>query len=117
MLASLTRSNQHTQSLKLFVHTHSSHSLRPDHYTLSIIVVAAANACRATFEAQLHAHAVQTGLEAHSHLANSLLSLYSKARDLGSIKCAFEKIRLPHSGKRRRGDDGEAEEHNSHICN
>ncbi|KAL2324832.1 hypothetical protein Fmac_023890 [Flemingia macrophylla] len=92
MLASLTRSNQHTQSFKLFVHAHSSLSHRPDHYTLSAIVVVTANACLATFGAQLHAHAARTGLGAHSHLANSFLLLYSKARDLGSIKHTFEEI-------------------------
>ncbi|KAG4982599.1 hypothetical protein AAZX31_10G088400 [Glycine max] len=94
MLAALARSNQHTQSLKLFVHAHSSFT--PDHYILSTAITAAANARRAAFGAQLHALAVRTGLGAHSHVANSLLSLYAKAhRDLASVKLTFQEIDCP----------------------
>ncbi|RDY13300.1 Pentatricopeptide repeat-containing protein, partial [Mucuna pruriens] len=95
LLAELTRANQHTQSLALFVHAHSSLSLRPDHYTLSTAITAAANARRVGFGTQLHAHALRTGLTAHSHVANSLLSLYAKAPDLASVQRAFAQIRFP----------------------
>ncbi|XP_020207755.1 pentatricopeptide repeat-containing protein At3g49740 [Cajanus cajan] len=95
LVASLTRAHQHTQSLKLFVHAHASLFLRPDHYTLSAAVTAAANARRAAFGAQLHGHAVRTGLRAHSHVANSLVSLYAKAGDLRSVKRAFAEISCP----------------------
>ncbi|ESW17634.1 hypothetical protein PHAVU_007G256100 [Phaseolus vulgaris] len=93
MLTDLTRSNHHTQSLTLFVLAHSSFT--PDHYTLSAALTAAANARYVTFGAQLHAHAVRTGLWAHSHVANSLLSLYAKAQDLASVERAFTEIRCP----------------------
>ncbi|TKY53306.1 Pentatricopeptide repeat-containing protein [Spatholobus suberectus] len=95
ILADLTRSNQHTQSLNLFVHVHSSLSLRPDRYTLSTALTAAANARHVSFGNQLHAHAVRTGLRAHSHVANSLLSLYAKAQDLASVKRAFAETHCP----------------------
>ncbi|XP_027937285.1 pentatricopeptide repeat-containing protein At3g49740 [Vigna unguiculata] len=93
MLADLTRSNHHTQSLTLFVLAHSSFT--PDHYTLSAALTAAANARHTTFGPQLHAHAVRTGLWAHSHVANSLLSLYAKTHDLASVERAFTEIRCP----------------------
>ncbi|CAJ1967507.1 unnamed protein product [Sphenostylis stenocarpa] len=93
MLADLTRSDHHTQSLTLFALAHSSFT--PDHYTLSTALTAAANGRHVAFGTQLHAHAVRTGLRAHSHVANSLLSLYAKACDLASVERAFAEIRLP----------------------
>ncbi|KAK7392850.1 hypothetical protein VNO78_21300 [Psophocarpus tetragonolobus] len=92
-LAHLTRSDCPTQSLRLFVQTHSLFS--PDHYTLSAALAAAAKARHLTFGAQLHAHAVRSGLRAHPHVANSLLSLYAQARLLASVKRAFHEIPLP----------------------
>ncbi|BAT96404.1 hypothetical protein VIGAN_08334000 [Vigna angularis var. angularis] len=93
MLADLIRSNHHTQSFTLFVIAHSTST--PDHYTLSAALTAAANARHITFGAQLHAHAVRTGLWAHSHVANSLLSLYAKTHDLASVERAFTEIHCP----------------------
>ncbi|KAK7340320.1 hypothetical protein VNO77_21022 [Canavalia gladiata] len=94
-LAELNRSHQHTHSLKLFGQIHSSHILRPDHYTLSTAITASANARHVTFGNQLHAHAIRTGLKAHSHVANSLLSLYAKAQDLTSVERTFAEIPNP----------------------
>ncbi|XP_027364308.1 pentatricopeptide repeat-containing protein At3g49740 [Abrus precatorius] len=96
-LAQLTRSNQHTQSLKLFTQIHSSLTLRPDHYTLSTAITATANSRHVSFGTQLHAHAIRTGLKAHSHVANSLLSLYAKAHHLASVQRAFAEIPNPDS--------------------
>ncbi|XP_061362795.1 pentatricopeptide repeat-containing protein At3g49740 [Gastrolobium bilobum] len=95
LLAKLTRSNQYTESLKLFTQIHSSHTLRPDHYTLSTALTASANTRHVTFGNQLHSHAIQTGLKAHSHVANSLLSLYAKSEHLASVEGVFAEIQNP----------------------
>ncbi|MED6161709.1 hypothetical protein PIB30_063273 [Stylosanthes scabra] len=91
----LTRSSQYTESFKLFSKIHSSQSLRPDHYTLSTAITTSANSQNLIFGNQLHAHAIQTGLKSHSHVSNSLLSLYSKVHDLHSVICVFEEIQYP----------------------
>ncbi|KAJ7944560.1 Pentatricopeptide repeat-containing protein [Quillaja saponaria] len=95
LLAELTHSNRCRDSLKLFSEIHSSHSLRPDHYTLSTILTACANLRNITFGNQLHAHAIQTGLKVYSHVANTLLSLYAKAEDLNSVRWVFGEIEYP----------------------
>ncbi|KAJ1408921.1 Tetratricopeptide-like helical domain superfamily, partial [Sesbania bispinosa] len=95
LLAELTRSNQYTESLKLFTQIHSSHTLRPDNYTLSTTITASANSRHVTFGNQLHAHAIRTGLKSHSHVSNSLLSLYAKSQDLASVQRAFAEIQYP----------------------
>ncbi|KAK2454408.1 pentatricopeptide repeat-containing protein [Trifolium repens] len=93
-LSHLTKTNQFSDSLKLFTQIHSSH--KPDHYTLSTAITATANTRHVTsFGNQLHSFAIQTGLKAHSHVANSLLSLYSKAHDLVSVHLLFEDIQYP----------------------
>ncbi|CAJ2673159.1 unnamed protein product [Trifolium pratense] len=93
-LSHLTKTNQFSDSLKLFTQIHSS--LKPDHYTLSTAITATANTRHITaFGNQLHSFAIQTGLKAHSHVANSLLSLYSKAHDLVSVQLVFEDIQYP----------------------
>ncbi|OIW16294.1 hypothetical protein TanjilG_19010 [Lupinus angustifolius] len=80
--------SQH-ESLKLFTKIHSSQSLKPDHYSLSSALTASANSRHLTIGTQLHAHSIRTGLNAHSHVSNSLLSLYAKAHDLISVKNVF----------------------------
>ncbi|KAL1308622.1 hypothetical protein HN51_050607 [Arachis hypogaea] len=95
ILAEFTRSNQYTESFKLFTKIHSSQSLRPDNYTLSTAITTSANSQNLTFGNQLHTHAIQTGLKSHSHVSNSLLSLYSKVHDLHSVMCVFEEIQFP----------------------
>ncbi|KAK7278865.1 hypothetical protein RJT34_23904 [Clitoria ternatea] len=95
LLAELSGSNQHRESLKLFTQIHSSLTLKPDHYTLSTAITATAKALHVTIGNQLHAHAIRTGLKAHSHVSNSLLSLYAKAHDLPSVKRAFAEIQNP----------------------
>ncbi|CAK8575239.1 unnamed protein product [Lathyrus sativus] len=95
-LSHLTRTNQFSDSLKLFTKIHSSHFHKPDHYTLSIVITATANTGHVTtFGNQLHSFAIQTGLKAHSHVANSLLSLYSKAHDINSVQLVFEDVLYP----------------------
>ncbi|CAK8575237.1 unnamed protein product [Lathyrus sativus] len=92
-LSHLTRTNQFSDSLKLFTKIHSFYFYKPDHYTLSIVITATANTGHVTtFGNQLHSFAIQTGLKAHSHVANSLLSLYSKAHDIISVQLVFEDV-------------------------
>lgn len=95
LLAELTRSSHYSKSLKLFGQIHSSYSLRPDQYTLSTAITACANIHDVSFGNQLHAYAIRTGLKAYSFVANSLLSLYAKAKDLDYVKWVFKEIEHP----------------------
>ncbi|KAI4344866.1 hypothetical protein L6164_012053 [Bauhinia variegata] len=95
LLAKLLRSNRYLESLKLFTQIHSSHSLRPDQYTLSTGLTTCAINRHVTFGNQLHAHAIRAGFKSCSHVANSLLSMYAKAEDLTSVKCVFGEIEYP----------------------
>ncbi|XAR50751.1 hypothetical protein NMG60_11005167 [Bertholletia excelsa] len=95
LLANLTRSHSYCDSLQLFYRIHSSRHLRPDHYTLSTTLTAAANRRDAAAGAQLHGQAVRTGLKAYPHVANTLLSLYAKSEDLVSVKMVFDEINYP----------------------
>ncbi|KAL9245856.1 hypothetical protein vseg_019458 [Gypsophila vaccaria] len=88
-LNKLTRSHFYRQTLSLFQQIHSSQTLTPDHYTLSTALTSAANSHDSVFGPQLHGYALRTGLAAFSHVSNSLLSLYAKNGDLGSVKMVF----------------------------
>ncbi|KAJ4843553.1 hypothetical protein Tsubulata_007972 [Turnera subulata] len=96
-LASFSRSNQYKHALHLFDEIHSLHRLKPDPYTLSSTLTACAHLRDTAFGSQLHAHATKSGLNTHLHVANTLLSLYSKAGrgDIASVKRAFGEIRNP----------------------
>ncbi|KAK7276688.1 hypothetical protein RIF29_17832 [Crotalaria pallida] len=94
-LAELTRANNYSDSLKLLAQIHSSHSLRPDHYTLSTALTASAHARHVTIGTQLHAHAIRTALLYSNHVSNSLLSFYAKAHDLASVISVFGEIQCP----------------------
>ncbi|KAI9108160.1 hypothetical protein K1719_021033 [Acacia pycnantha] len=95
LLAELTRSGLFSDCFKLFGQIHSSCSLRPDQYTLSTALTACANNHNVYFGNQLHAYAVGTGLKAYSFVANSLLSLHAKAKDLNSVIWVFKDIEYP----------------------
>ncbi|KAF5946946.1 hypothetical protein HYC85_017174 [Camellia sinensis] len=95
LLSNLTRSHHYSDSFQLFHQIHSSHHLRPDHYTLSTALTACANLRDTTTGDQLHAHAIKTGLKTYPHVANTLLSLYAKSEDLVSVKWVFDEIKNP----------------------
>lgn len=94
-LSKLTRSNRHHDCLSLFQQLHSSDILIPDHYSLSSALTASANIPNLTFGKQLHAHAIYTGLKAFPHVSNTLLSLYAKSEDLGSVEKVFTELGNP----------------------
>ncbi|KAL2906530.1 hypothetical protein RDABS01_005240 [Bienertia sinuspersici] len=96
-LSKLTRSNRHHDCLSLFLQIHSSEDLNPDHYSLSSALTASANIPNTRFGNQLHAHAIYTGLKSFSHVSNSLLSLYAKSLDLGSVQIVFTELGFPDS--------------------
>ncbi|CAI9111226.1 OLC1v1011399C1 [Oldenlandia corymbosa var. corymbosa] len=94
-LTNLTRNHRYSDALHLFHHIHSSHLIRPDHYTLSAAITACANSRDAAVGSQLHAYAIGAGLTVFHHVANTLLSLYSKSLDLRSVKLVFDEIDNP----------------------
>ncbi|XP_047318774.1 pentatricopeptide repeat-containing protein At3g49740 [Impatiens glandulifera] len=96
LLFELTRSNQFSLACKLFCHVHSSHHLRPDHYTLSTSLTASSKLHdTASTGIQLHAYSIKAGFKAYPHVANSLLSMYSKSEKLASVRMVFEEIKDP----------------------
>ncbi|XP_062086746.1 pentatricopeptide repeat-containing protein At3g49740 [Humulus lupulus] len=96
-LAELTRAKRYSDALQLFIHIHSSQFQcpKPDHYTISTAVTATSNLAHITFGNQIHAHAIRTGLKAFPHVANTLLSLYTKAEDLKSVNWIFDEVENP----------------------
>ncbi|XP_052188588.1 pentatricopeptide repeat-containing protein At3g49740 [Diospyros lotus] len=94
-LAELARSRHFSDLFQLFRQIHSSHRLRPDHYTLSTALAASAYHCSVIAGAQLHGHAIKAGLKDYPHVANTLLSLYGKSEDLSSVKRVFDEIKNP----------------------
>nr|GLL26407.1 pentatricopeptide repeat-containing protein At3g49740 [Ipomoea trifida] len=96
LLADFTHCRQFYSALRLFHHIHSSHLLRPDHYTLSAALTACANIQHTlVFGAQLHAFGFRAGLTAFSHVSNALLSFYAKSQDLCGVKRLFTEIQSP----------------------
>ncbi|VFQ93551.1 unnamed protein product [Cuscuta campestris] len=95
LLADFTRSHHYHSALNLFHHIHSSHTLRPDHYTLSTALTACANVQDAVLGAQIHAFCFRAGLRRFPHVANALLSLYAKSHDLRCVKRLFGEIHNP----------------------
>ncbi|KAH7856090.1 hypothetical protein Vadar_032597 [Vaccinium darrowii] len=95
LLADLTRSHHYSDTLHLFHQLHSSHRLRPDHYSLSSALTACAHLRHTAAGGQLHAHSIKTGLKSYPHVANTLLSLYAKSKDLSSVKRGFNDIENP----------------------
>lgn len=95
LLAESTRSRHYPKTLKLFQEIHSSHHLKPDHYSLSTTLTACANHRNTLVGTQLHAHSIKSGLKIYPHVSNTLLSLYAKSENLGSVKRIFEDIKTP----------------------
>ncbi|KAJ9562391.1 hypothetical protein OSB04_007551 [Centaurea solstitialis] len=95
LLAKLTKSKQYIKTLQLFQQVQSSHYLKPDQYTLSTTLTAAANRRDVAAGNQVHAIVIRTGFKPYPHVANTLLFLYSKSMDLGSVKRVFREIKNP----------------------
>ncbi|KAL3525568.1 hypothetical protein ACH5RR_013940 [Cinchona calisaya] len=94
-LRNLNHSQQYAATLQLFNQIHSSHRLRPDHYTLSAALTACANLRDKSTGNQLHANAIRSGLNFFPHVTNTLLSVYAKSKDLSSVKRVFDEIKNP----------------------
>ncbi|KAK6152812.1 hypothetical protein DH2020_012451 [Rehmannia glutinosa] len=95
LLKNLLHAGHFSDALHLFQQIHSSHQIKPDHYTLSTAITACANLQETRVGAQLHAHSIQSGLKIFPHVTNTLLSLYAKSRDLVSVKRVFDEIVTP----------------------
>ncbi|KAJ4868815.1 Pentatricopeptide repeat-containing protein [Raphanus sativus] len=94
-LTALTRSGSNANALNLFADIHRSTTLNPDHYTLSSAITAASHLRDPTVSGgQLHSYAVRSGLSRHSHVSNTLLSLYA-GTSLLSLKKSFLEIEHP----------------------
>uniref|UniRef100_A0A7C8ZNX5 Uncharacterized protein n=1 Tax=Opuntia streptacantha TaxID=393608 RepID=A0A7C8ZNX5_OPUST len=78
-LAKFNRTHSFYECLCLFQQINSFGIVKPDHYSLSAALTASANISNLRFGNQLHAHAISTGLKAHPHVSNTLLSLYAKS--------------------------------------
>ncbi|KAH6824958.1 hypothetical protein C2S53_008221 [Perilla frutescens var. hirtella] len=94
-LKNLVHAGKFSDALNLFQQIRSLRRLKPDHYTLSTALTACANCREIRVGAQLHALCVKSGLQSFSHVANTLLSLYAKSRDLVSVKRVFDEITKP----------------------
>ncbi|KAK6258700.1 Pentatricopeptide repeat - like 10 [Theobroma cacao] len=95
-LAKLTRSTHYEDALNLFNEIQYLHdNVKLDHYTLSTTLKACANLRNFKFGTKLHCYAIKSGLEAYSHVSNTLLFLYSRTQDLGSVKRVFSEIKDP----------------------
>ncbi|GFP78874.1 pentatricopeptide repeat-containing protein at3g49740 [Phtheirospermum japonicum] len=94
-LKNLVGAAQFSDALHLFKQIHSSHHFQPDQFTLSTALAASAKSNNTRFGAQLHARSVHSGLKTFPHVANTLLSLYAKSRDLVSVKTVFYEIDRP----------------------
>ncbi|KAK9117917.1 hypothetical protein Scep_016010 [Stephania cephalantha] len=95
LIAKLNSSNQFSRALQVFDEIHSSHHLKPDHYTLATALTACANLHDVSTGAQLHSLVVRCGFKAYPHVCNSLLSLYSKSNQLTSVIRVFSEISSP----------------------
>ncbi|KAK1422076.1 hypothetical protein QVD17_24948 [Tagetes erecta] len=95
MLAKLTKSQQYTKTLQLFHQIQSSQHLKPDQYTLSTTLTATANLRDIAAGKQLHSHVIRSGFKLFPHVSNTLLFLYTKSKDLVSVKRVFEEIKYP----------------------
>ncbi|CAG7883456.1 unnamed protein product [Brassica rapa] len=96
-LTALTRSGSNTNALNLFADIHRSPTPKPDQYTLSSAITAASHLrdTATVFGAQLHSYAIRSGLFRHSHVSNTLLSLYARPGSLPSLKNIFLEIEEP----------------------
>ncbi|XP_043705591.1 pentatricopeptide repeat-containing protein At3g49740 [Telopea speciosissima] len=95
LIAALIRSHQNSSALQVFTQIHSSHHLRPDHYTLVSSLTACANLHDTVAGDQLHSHVICAGFKAYAHVGNTVLSLYAKSKDLNSVNRLFSEITIP----------------------
>ncbi|KAL2504328.1 Pentatricopeptide repeat-containing protein [Abeliophyllum distichum] len=95
LLKNLNHTEQYWKALHLFQQIHSSHHLKPDHYTLSTALTACSNLHDIKVGSQLHGHAIRSGLNEFPHVSNTLLSLYAKLRDIVLVKIVFDEIQRP----------------------
>ncbi|XP_051117237.1 pentatricopeptide repeat-containing protein At3g49740 [Andrographis paniculata] len=95
LLKNLVHGGRFSDALHLFHRIHSSHRLNPDQYTLSTALFACASLPDSISGAQLHANSIKSGLKSFPHVANTLLSLYAKSRDLAAVKKAFAGMNRP----------------------
>ncbi|CAH2064593.1 unnamed protein product [Thlaspi arvense] len=94
-LTGLTRSGENRNALKLFADVHRCTTLRPDQYSVSSAIMAAGNLRDSVFGGQLHCYAIRSGILCHSHVSNTLLSLYARSGNLVSLKNNFQEIKVP----------------------
>ncbi|XP_023638184.1 pentatricopeptide repeat-containing protein At3g49740 isoform X2 [Capsella rubella] len=94
-LTGLTRSGENRNALKVFVDVHRCTILRPDEYSVSLAITAAGHLRDTIFGGQVHCYAIRSGLLSHSHVSNTLLSLYERLGNLVLLKKKFEEIKEP----------------------
>ncbi|XP_010515337.1 PREDICTED: pentatricopeptide repeat-containing protein At3g49740-like [Camelina sativa] len=94
-LTGLTRSGENRNALKLFADVHRCTTLRPDQYSVSVAITAAGHLRDTNFGGQVHSYATRSGLLCHSHVSNTLLSLYARLGNLVLLKKSFEEIKEP----------------------
>jgi len=94
-LTGLTRSGENRNALKLFADVHRCTTLRPDQYSVSLAITTARHLRDTIFGGQVHCYAIRSGLLCHSHVSNTLLSLYERLGNLASLKKKFDEIDEP----------------------
>ncbi|XP_010547566.1 PREDICTED: pentatricopeptide repeat-containing protein At3g49740 [Tarenaya hassleriana] len=94
-LTALTRSGENKQAFRLFADVHRSKTLKPDHYSISSALTAAAHLRDTIFGGQVHCYAIRSGLLGYSHVFNSLLSLQASSNDSVCLKKVFQEIKEP----------------------
>ncbi|KAG7560256.1 Pentatricopeptide repeat [Arabidopsis thaliana x Arabidopsis arenosa] len=94
-LTGLNRTGDNRNALKLFADVHRCTTLRPDQYSVSLAITAAGHLRDIIFGGQVHCYAIRSGLLCHSHVSNTLLSLYARSGNLVSLKKKFEEIIEP----------------------
>ncbi|CAH8386330.1 unnamed protein product [Eruca vesicaria subsp. sativa] len=94
-LTALTRSGENRNALKLFADIHRCATLKPDQYSVSSAITAASHLRDTIFGSQLHCYAIRSGILSHSHVSNTLLSLYARTGNVSSLKKSFIDIKEP----------------------
>ncbi|KAL1195043.1 Pentatricopeptide repeat-containing protein [Cardamine amara subsp. amara] len=94
-LTALTRSGENRNALKLFTDVHRCTTLRPDQYSVSVAITASGYLRDTIFGGQVHCYAIRSGILCHSHVSNTLLSLYARSGNLVSLKKIFDEIKEP----------------------
>ncbi|KAL9237477.1 hypothetical protein vseg_012020 [Gypsophila vaccaria] len=75
--------------LKLYRQMRSS-SLKPNDYTLTSLLSACIGCSSLGYGKSAHSQAVLLGLDSYIHVANALISMYSKCGNVGDALCVFE---------------------------